>query len=322
MIRFGIIGTNKISDEFIISAKDVAGFQLTAVYSRSENTGRKFAEKYGASIVYTSLEEFAASDSFDAVYIASPNSFHCFQSIMMMNYGKHVLCEKPVSSDLEELKSMLEVAKSNNVILLEAMRPVFDPGFAKIQELLPQLGSIRRVTFNFCQYSSRYDKFKDGIILNAFNPKLSNSALMDIGVYCVHPLVKLFGMPNNIISKSVFLHNGMEGMGTVIAEYDGMLAELQYSKITTSYLPSQIQGELGSMIIKEIPNTDVIELYFRSGKREVVMIEKHEHNMYYEVKEFIRLIESAESAEEHNKYSLMEMEMIDEIRKSSGISFR
>ena len=114
----------------------------------------------------------------------------------------------------------------------------------------------------------------------------------------------------------------MEGMGTVIAEYDGMLAELQYSKITTSYLPSQIQGELGSMIIKEIPNTDVIELYFRSGKREVVMIEKHEHNMYYEVKEFIRLIERAETAEEHNKYSLMEMEMIDEIRKSSGISFR
>lgn len=322
MIRFGIIGTNKISDEFIISAKNVEGFQLTAVYSRSEDTGREFAEKHGASIVYTSLEEFAASDFFDAVYIASPNSFHCSQSIMMMNHGKHVLCEKPVSSDLEELKSMLEVAKSNNVILLEAMRPVFDPGFAKIQELLPQLGTIRRVTFNFCQYSSRYDKFKDGIILNAFNPKLSNSALMDIGVYCVHPLVKLFGMPNNIISKSVFLHNGMEGMGTVIAEYDGMMAELQYSKITTSYLPSQIQGELGSMIIKEIPNTDVIELYFRSGKREVVMIEKHEHNMYYEVKEFIRLIESAESAEEHNKYSLMEMEMMDEIRKSSGISFR
>lgn len=321
MIRFGIIGTNKISDEFIISAKNVEGFQLTAVYSRSEDTGREFAKKHGASIVYTSLEEFAASDFFDAVYIASPNSFHCSQSIMMMNHGKHVLCEKPVSSDLEELKSMLEVAKSNNVILLEAMRPVFDPGFAKIQELLPQLGTIRRVTFNFCQYSSRYDKFKDGIILNAFNPKLSNSALMDIGVYCVHSLVKLFGMPNNIISKSVFLHNGMEGMGTVIAEYDGMLAELQYSKITTSYLPSQIQGELGSMIIKEIPNTDVIELYFRSGKREVVMIEKHEHNMYYEVKEFIRLIESAESAEEHNKYSLMEMEMMDEIRKCSGISF-
>lgn len=322
MIRFGIIGTNKISDEFIISAKNVEGFQLTAVYSRSEDTGREFAEKHGASIVYTSLEEFAASNSFDAVYIASPNSFHCPQSIMMMNHGKHVLCEKPVSSDLEELKSMLKVAKNNNVILLEAMRPVFDPGFAKIQELLPQLGAIRRVTFNFCQYSSRYDKFKEGIILNAFNPKLSNSALMDIGVYCVHPLVKLFGMPNNIISKSVFLHNGMEGMGTVLAEYDGMLAELQYSKITTSYLPSQIQGELGSMIIKEIPNTDVIELYLRNGKREVIMIEKHEHNMYYEVKEFIRIIESGESAEEHNKYSLMEMKMMDEIRKSSGISFR
>lgn len=321
MIRFGIIGTNRITDEFIISAKAVEGFQLTAVYSRNEETGRAFAEKYGVDNVYTSLEEFAASDCFDAVYIASPNSFHCPQSIMMMNHGKHVLCEKPVSSDLEELKSMLEVAKSNNVIFLEAMRPVFDPGFAKIKELLPQLGTIRKVTFNFCQYSSRYDKFKEGVVLNAFNPKLSNAALMDIGVYCVHPLVKLFGMPKSIMAKSVFLSNGMEGMGTVIAEYDGMLAELQYSKITVSHVPSEIQGELGTMIIKDIPDTKLIELHLRNGQRETIIIDKHDHNMYYEVKEFIRLIESGESSEEHNKYSLMEMEMMDEIRKCAGIRF-
>ncbi|MCI6276066.1 MAG: Gfo/Idh/MocA family oxidoreductase [Clostridium sp.] len=301
----------------------MGGFQLTAVYSRNEETGRAFAEKYGVDTVYTSLEEFAASDCFDAVYIASPNSFHCPQSIMMMNHGKHVLCEKPVSSDLDELKSMLEVAKRNNVILLEAMRPVFDPGFEKIQELIPQLGAIRRVIFTYCQYSSRYDKFKEGTILNAFNPKLSNSALMDIGVYCVHPLVKLFGMPKGIIAKSVFLHNGMEGMGTVIAEYDGMLAELQYSKIDNSYLPSQIQGELGSILIREIPDTRTIELCLRNGQRETIIIDKHDHNMYYEVKEFIRLIESGESAEDHNKYSLMEMEMemMDDIRKCAGISF-
>lgn len=113
----------------------------------------------------------------------------------------------------------------------------------------------------------------------------------------------------------------MEGMGTVIVEYDGMLAELQYSKIDNSYLPSQIQGELGSILIREIPDTRTIELCLRNGQRETIIIDKHDHNMYYEVKEFIRLIESGESAEDHNKYSLMEMEMMDDIRKCAGISF-
>ena len=321
MVRFGIIGTNSITDWFLEAAAEAEGFALGAVYSRNEETGRAFADKYGCSVVYTSLEDLAASDKIDAVYVASPNSLHCAQSIMMMNGGKHVLCEKPAASDAEELEQMLAAAKRNHVVFLEAMRPVFDPGFARIQELLPELGKIRNVLFQYCKYSSRYDKFKEGVIMNAFNPALSNAALMDIGVYCVHPMVKLFGMPERVTGRSIFLENGMEGAGTVVAQYDGMQAVLQYSKITNCILPSQIQGEDATIVIREIPDTREIELHRRNGETEVIRIEKKSNNMYYETAEFIRLIESGEDAGEHNRYSQMEMKVMDEIRADAGIKF-
>ncbi|MEG7531693.1 MAG: oxidoreductase, partial [Hungatella sp.] len=187
--------------------------------------------------------------------------------------------------------------------------------------LLPRLGTLRHVAFQYCQYSSRYDKFKEGMVMNAFNPLLSNAALMDIGVYCVHPMVKLFGMPQKISADSIFLSNGMEGMGTVIADYGAMQAVLVYSKIVNSYLPSQIEGEAGSMLIREISEPKEIELYLRNGDHEVIKIDKKGNNMYYEIMELLRLIENGEDGSIHNQYSLYEMEVMDEVRKCAGIDF-
>lgn len=321
MVRFGIIGTNSISHTFMDAAQAVEDFQLSAVYSRSMESGMAFAKQYGISKVYTSLEALAASGEIDAVYIASPNCCHFPQAMQMMEHGKHVLCEKPGAADSREMECMIEASKQNHVVYLEAMRSVFDPGFSKIQENLPRLGAIRRATFEYCQYSSRYDKFKQGVVMNAFNPALANAALMDIGVYCVHPMVKLFGMPEKIISDSVFLPNGMEGAGTVLNSYDTFQVVLQYSKISNSYLPSQIQGEEGSMLIWEIPDTKRIELHLRNGQRESITIEKKTNNMFYEVQEFCRLVIQNLDAAEHNQYSLMEMNVMDEIRGCSGIVF-
>lgn len=321
MVRFGIIGTGSITDKFLEAATQAAGFQLAAVYSRSEEKGRDFAARYGCSRVCTSLEELAASKEIDAVYVASPNSFHCAQSIQMMDGGKHVLCEKPVASDSKELERMLDASARNKVVFLEAMRSVFDPGFAKLQELLPRIGKVRSASFVYCQYSSRYDKFKEGVVLNAFNPALSNAALMDIGVYCVHPMVQLFGMPEKISSDSIFLENGMEGAGSVIAGYDGMQAVLQYSKISNSGLPSQIQGEEGTLVIREITDIREIQLHRKKKETEVFAIGKKSNNMYYEIQRFIELIENGEDAGVHNKFSWMEMKVMDEVRRISGIKF-
>lgn len=323
MVRFAVIGTNFITDNFMDAGSQCKGFHVQAVYSRAMERAKEYAAKYDIEDCYDSLDDLAAADNIDAVYVASPNALHAKQSIKMLNAGKHVLCEKTIASNKMELEQMLEAAEQNHVIVLEAMRPVFDPGFQAIQENLPKLGKVRRATFQYCQYSRRYDNYKNGIIENAFKPELSNGAIMDIGVYCVHPMVKLFGMPDHILASGYKLSTGAEAMGTIIARYgDEMQAELIYSKITDSILPSQIQGEEGSMIIEEIPDTVKIKIRTRKDKEwEEINIDKKSNNMYYEIEEFIRLIENEESAKEHNQYSLWELEVMDEARKQMGIVF-
>lgn len=324
-MNFAIIGTNFISDWFMTAGKECDKLHVQAVYSRTMEKGEAFAAKYGIEDCYDSLEELAAADNVDAVYVASPNALHARQSIMMLNAGKHVLCEKSIASNEKELLAMLEAAKKNHVIIMEAMRSVLDPGFAAIKENLPKIGKIRRATIQYCQYSSRYDKFKNGIIENAFKPELSNGSLMDIGVYCVHPMVKLFGKPDQIVTSCVKLDNGVDGMGTILAKYEeqGILVELIYSKITDSILPTQIQGEAGSMLIEQIYNANKLKIRYRDKSWEEIDVEKinPDNNMYYEIEEFIRLAESGESADEHNQYSIWEMQVMDEARRQMGIVF-
>ena len=296
-------------------------FNLKGVYSRSKDKAEEYAKKHGAELAFDSLDELAACSEIDAVYIASPNSVHASQSIQMMRNGKHVLCEKTIASNLREFEQMQAAAVANHVVLLEAMRSVFSPGFEAARNNLAKLGTIRRVSFQFCQYSSRYDKFKNGIIENAFNPEFSNGALMDIGVYCVHALVVLFGMPLNVTGSSLKLSNGVDGAGTVLLEYDGMQGELVYSKITDSKLPSQIQGEDGTMVIQEICNPLTVTIYRRNGQAEKLDIQGKENNMSYEVEEFIRLVKEGNYDNRYLQNSRMEMEIMDEVRRQQGIVF-
>lgn len=321
MVRFAVIGTNFITDSFIEAGRQCEDFHVQAVYSRTRKRAEEYAAKYGIEDCYDSLDALAQAENIDAVYVASPNSCHGAQSIQMLEAGKHVLCEKTIASNKKELERMLKASQKNGVVLLEAMRSVFDPGFAAIQKNLPKLGKIRRATFQYCQYSRRYDNYKKGIVENAFRPELSNGALMDIGVYCVHPLVKLFGMPREIIARGMKLETGAEANGTILAVYDDMQAELIYSKITDAILPSQIQGEEGSMIIEEIPDTKNIKIRYRNKQWEEIKISKKENNMYYEIEEFIRLIREKESAQIHNQYSVWELELMDEARRQMGIVF-
>ena len=240
MIRCATIGTNFVADWFMKAVQACDGITCSLIYSRNRETAEAFCGKHGAGRWCTDLMEVAEAEDVDAVYIASPNSLHYEQAALMLSHGKHVLCEKTITSNEAELKELIRIAGENRAVLMEAMRSVHEEGFLRLREVLPMVGTIRRASFQYAKYSSRYDKFKEGIVENAFNPEFSNGALMDIGVYCVHPLVRLFGMPKKIIADSLLLSNGVEGAGTILASYDGMQAELLYSKITNNRLTSQI----------------------------------------------------------------------------------
>lgn len=322
MIRYATIGTNFIVDWFLTAAGKCPGLHYSVAYSRREETAREFAAKYGADRWETSLERLAEAEDVDAVYVASPNSLHFEQAARMLSHGKHVLCEKTVTSNLDELKRLLEIADAHGVILLEAMRSAFIPAMALIQDNLGELGTVRRVSLQYGKYSSRYDKFREGVVENAFNPAFSNGALMDIGVYCVHALLKLFGKPERVMADALFLENGVDGAGTILAAYPGMQAELLYSKITTNRVASQIQGEEATMVIEgNLTNPSRIVIWYRSGETKELVPEGQEDTMLPEVREWLRLMESGEGAAWHNRYSLMEMELMDEVRRQLNIVY-
>lgn len=241
-IRFGMVGTGFIADWVLAGARQDARFEAVAICSRTQERADAFAAKHGIPHTFTLLEEMAASPLVDAVYIATPNFLHASQSILCMRHGKHVLCEKPLASNAREARQMVAVARECGVTLMEAMISTLNPNFRVVQEYLPRLGTIRRYFASFCQYSSRYDKFRQGIVLNAFNPELSNGAMMDIGVYTVYPMVALFGRPLGVEAQGIVLSSGADGQGVVNFRYEGMNATVLYSKIANSSLPTEIEA--------------------------------------------------------------------------------
>ena len=322
MVRFATIGTSKITTWLLEAATFCKDFHLEAIYSRSKEKGEAFAAKYNVSKVYTSLEELVEDPNIDAVYVASPNSIHTEQAIYLLNAGKHVLCEKSMAANQYQVQKMFEAAEKNNVLLMEAMRPVHDPGYEVIKKALPKLGQIRRAHFQYSQYSSRYDTFLLGEHHNIFDVNFAAGALTDIGVYCVHPLIGLFGTPNKIQASSILLRGGIDGIGTILAEYDDMIAELLYSKITASEIPSEIQGEKGTMKITSISIPHNISIVYNDGTEETLEVSYAPTiNMLYELEDFIHAIEGTKNIDEYKHISLEAIKLMDEVRKQCGVVF-
>ncbi|WP_455635240.1 Gfo/Idh/MocA family protein [Parabacteroides sp.] len=331
-IRFGVVGTNFITDWVIAGARQDVRFVLASVYSRTQERAAEFSAKHLFPYTFTSLEEMAQSPLIDAVYIASPNFLHAAQSILCMKYGKHVLCEKPFASNALEAKKMIEASHTYNVTLMEAMKPTLTPNFRAVRDNLSRLGTIRRYFSCYCQYSSRYDKYKEGIVLNAFKPELSNGAMMDIGIYTLYPMVVLFGRPKKVEATGIVLSSGTDGQGAVNFLYDEMNATILYSKIANSYLPTEIQGEDVNINLDRINIIGKVTYTPRipagAGKTAVsepvdisAVTDKNEY--YYEVAEFLNLIQAGERESSINSHdnSLITLEIIDEIRRQLGIVY-
>ncbi|MDF2904583.1 MAG: oxidoreductase protein, partial [Bacillus sp. (in: firmicutes)] len=313
MVRFGVVGTNWITEAFIKAASDHQDFALTAVYSRTKERAEEFAGKFQVKSVYTDIETMASSNEIDAVYIASPNSLHARQAICFLKQGKHVLCEKPVASNKEELQAMILAAKENGVLLMEALKSSFLPNFQVVRDHLDKIGRVRSFFASYCQYSSRYDAYKEGNILNAFKPEFSNGSIMDIGIYCIYPLVVLFGKPESVQATGTMLESGVDGKGSILLKYKEMDAMVMFSKITNSSLPAEIQGENGNIVIDKINIPEKVEIHYRNGEVEELTQAQKEGTMYYEAKEFIELIKSGKVESMINSYenSLTVMEIID-----------
>ena len=312
-IRFCIVGTNFISDKFADAAWQSKSAIPYAVYSRKPGTGRAFADKHGIEKIYTDFSAMLSDGEIDAVYVASPTFLHRDHSVLALKAGKAVLCEKSIATSFEEFSQMKSASDCEGRVLLEAMRPQFDPAFKVIAESIPSLGKIRRAYLEFCKYSSRYDSFKRGIVENAFDTSLKNSALSDIGVYPLWLAIALFGEPMKISSYSVRLSNGFDGAGEAMLYYGDMVASVVYSKITESRNPSVIEGEEASLIIDKVSEPSKIIFRPRIGEERVIYSKINENNMVYEIEAFSGMVRGEADYKPYLEISSSVMKVMDSI---------
>ncbi len=319
-MRFGIVGTNFISDRFMASLP-FTDSTATAVLSRQEETGKAFAEKHGIPYAFTDREAFFSSDTFDAVYIASPNLCHEEDTLSSLSCGKHVLCEKPAAPTLAAWKRMEKEAKERGLVLMEAMRPIYDSMWQEIRARMPALGAIRQVHLDYCQYSSRYDCFKEGKVLRAFDPAYKNAAILDIGVYPIAVCAQLFGKPLSVKSHSVILENGFEGGGDLLLDYGTYNVTVSYSKIAESIAPSCVLGENGSLSFDRVSEPHTVTLQMRGGEKQV--IERAPltapDNMYEEILAFEKAVAARDNI--MTAVTAISLGIIDEALKQNGIFF-
>ncbi len=346
--RFGIVGTGRISDWVLRGALMEPRFEAAAVCSRSRERGNAFAGAHGIGKVYTDIVAMASDPEIDAIYIGTPNSTHHDLAIKCMSHGKHVLCEKPLAANAREVGEMIAAARADGVMLMEAMISTLCPNFVAARERLAEMGTVRHYFASFCQYSSKYDLVKKIIagegsstVPSSLNPDCCGGALMDIGIYPIYPMVSLFGRPKGVKADIMTCEvpvgasnqwKRVDLQGSVIFEYDGMTASVIYSKIADSRLRTEISCDGGILSLDQIHICRHAEMTRRgtptSGRAsgpqaDDISVPVDADEYLCEFREFIDVLESGrlESSVNSLETSLITSEILDEIRRQSGVVF-
>ena len=269
-MKLATIGTSWITEKFLSAAKTVPGIEHCAVYSRKEDTSIMFAGKTGAPKTFTDLDALASDREIDGVYIASPNRFHYEQSRLMLNAGKHVLCEKPATTTAEEMRELVSIAETNRLVYAEAIMSIHTPAFTVVKDALSGLGRIYTARLDFCQLSSKYPLYLAGKNPNIFNAAMHAGSLMDIGVYNLYLAAALFGKPEKILSDAVFLENGADAAGSAILRYPALNVSMCWSKVGQQHAQSEIIGDKGTLCIGSVSQLTGIRRVSTEGTERLV----------------------------------------------------
>ena len=324
MIHFGTVGTGWITESFVQAAKLSGQMQLAGVFSRTAEKAKQLADTYHAPKYYTDLEEMAKSEEIEAVYIASPNSVHFEQTLVFLKNKKHVICEKPIFSNLAELEEAYRIAEENGVYLFEAIRNMHTPNFQILKDNLHLAGPLRSTILPYIQYSSRYDLFLQGEEPNIFSAKFSGGALVDLGVYPLYLAVGLFGEPESVAYHPFILRSGVDGSGTLVLKYDDFVCTIMCSKISDSVLPCEIHGEKGTFILEDAaPISEIKFIDSHSKESQILSVEQEEQNMVYECINIAKIIRTNNIAEyeKFKKWSKIVLRITEEARKQNNIIF-
>lgn len=322
-MKLGILGTGMIVQDLMCTYEKLK-IEKTYILAttQTQEEANEMIKKYHLDKVYVNYDELLDSD-IDTVYCALPNSLHYTFSKKAIEKGKHVIIEKPITSNEKELEELIELAYEHNVMIFEAMNIHYTPAFLSLKENIHKVGNIKIVNFNYSQYSSRYDAFKQGKILPVFDYHKSGGALYDINVYNVHALIDLFALPKQI-HYLANIEKGIDTSGVMMLDYGDFKAMAIGAKDCKAPIISTIQGDQGVIVIEKAVNQMVQYQYIgNDGHVEEFKFDDTTHRLYYEFKEFMRMIEEKDSKKQQAmlKLSLSISRLMHQARQQAHIIF-
>ncbi len=319
--KWGILAPGKMSAKFTKALKLLGNAELYAVGSRDLSRAGRFAEEYGFRKYYGSYEELVQDPDVEIVYIASPHSLHKEHTLLCLNNGKHVICEKAFALNAEEVAEMTEASKTKGLFLMEALWPPFQPFYRKALEILKSglAGEIRHMHAYF-SFIPPYDPEE-----RKFNPHLGGGSLLDIGIYPVIDALTFMGIPDEIKALASFADSGSENSLSVIFRYtDGRTASLYSSYKTDNGIGCDLLCEKGNMKVtrgRDMNQRVILRLHGRAEK--IFKFSPPAMGYHWEAEEVMRCIDMGfvESTVVPLSFSLDLIRTLDRIRKAAGISF-
>ena len=249
-IRWGVLGTARIADAHVRAIKESGTSELAAIASRDLASAQDWARERDVPHAFGSYDEMLASDVIDAVFVPLPNALHKEWSIRAMQHGKHVLCEKPLASNADEVRELIAAADASGVSMMEGFMYRFHPQMARLRKLLAD-GAIGKPVLIRATFGFLLQKPDDV----RWRADLAGGSLMDVGCYCVNAaLLVSGGVPATVSAQERLSTSGVdESLAGTMEFPDGTLAVIDCSFRTGGPMQQSlsISGTRGSIYLSQ-----------------------------------------------------------------------
>ena len=319
--KWGILGTGGIARAFARDLTFLNNHIVAAVGSRTKESAEDFSMEFPGCTAYGSYEELVADSDIDAIYVATPHPMHVTHTVLALNAGKPVLCEKPFSINSSEARQMVEASIHNNVALLEAMWMRFLPHIFDVRKILASgvLGEIISVTADHGQ------RLADQGIPRLIEPSLAGGALLDLGIYPVSFAHMVLGVPESIQAAAVMTDKGVDASTSMLFTYaSGAQAILSTTMIAQTPCRAVISGVNGWLEIdRTFYNPASMRVHLYEGGTTEYQSSYQGHGLREQAIEFERVVRSGKYESEHltHKHTLEIMELMDQVRSKIGLKY-
>ena len=319
--RWGIIGPGRIAEKFCTAIQFTEGSEVYAVASRNKENAQAFAGKFNAAKAYDNYEALMQDENVDVIYIATPHPFHHDQTIACLKHKKAVVCEKPLSLRYSDTKEMIDVAKENNVFLMEGLWTASMPFMQKILSLIKDdvIGTLQYISADF-GFAAPAD-----LSGRLYNRALGGGATLDVGIYPLYLATAILGHPSVIKSVSKLAVTGVDEYSNTVLQYDsGATAHLVCSIGFNTPVEAEIVGTKGSIKIKNpwFKATD-FSLHINNGTTEDFSIPHLSNGFEHEVKEVMHCLDNGllQSNKVPHSLTLSLSKTMDEILRQAGVEY-